>query len=317
MLFSAAQDALRRSMPNLAKTMPMTLPSHPSDPELDQAGVNTQTFTRRKPAGASLEKTPISRYGAGGLSGRSPRQGLSSTYQQRTQSPASNARGSASPQRVYNVRNVSPVRQARNVSPVRQARNVSPVRQARNVSPVRQARNVSPVRQARNVSPVRQARNVSPVRQARNVSPVRQARNVSPVNNGNSGYRVRNVSPGQTNVTPGRSSPAMQGRNMSPARNMTYSSASSRFANGSNQRTLNNTYTAGSGINTNTITRSRPSVQQQQHAAPVTSSAPRSGAKSAMAPPARGSGLPAPKAAATSIPRPGSANASKLPSPRK
>ena len=281
MLFSAAQDALRRSMPNLAKTMPMTLPSHPSDPELDQAGVNTQTFSRRKPAGASLEKTPISRYGAGGLSGRSPRQGLSSTYQQRTQSPASNARGSASPQRVYNVRNVSPVRQARNVSPVRQARNVSPVRQARNVSPVR------------------------------------QARNVSPVNNGNSGYRVRNVSPGQTNVTPGRSSPAMQGRNMSPARNMTYSSASSRFANGSNQRTLNNTYTAGSGINTNTITRSRPSVQQQQHAAPVTSSAPRSGAKSAMAPPARGSGLPAPKAAATSIPRPGSANASKLPSPRK
>ena len=277
-------------MPNLAKTMPMSLPSHPSDPELDQAGVNTQTFTRRKPAGASLEKTPISRYGAGGLSGRSPRQGLSSTYQQRTQSPASNARGSASPQRVYNVRNVSPVRQARNVSPVRQARNVSPVRQARNVSPVRQARNVSPVR---------------------------QARNVSPVNNGNSGYRVRNVSPGQTNVTPGRSSPAMQGRNMSPARNMTYSSASSRFANGSNQRTLNNTYTAGSGINTNTITRSRPSVQQQQHAAPVTSSAPRSGAKSAMAPPARGSGLPAPKAAATSIPRPGSANASKLPSPRK
>ena len=83
-------------MPNLAKTMPMSLPSHPSDPELDQSSptqaVNTNTFTRR-----SLQKTPTMRYGSGGLSARNPATSASRS-------------SDAAPQRVYKARNVSPVR---------------------------------------------------------------------------------------------------------------------------------------------------------------------------------------------------------------
>ena len=76
----------------------MSLPSHPSDPELDQASspnVNTNTFTRR-----SLQKTPTSRYGSGGLSART-------AYSE----PRNTDQTTAPVPRTYKARNVSPVRQ--------------------------------------------------------------------------------------------------------------------------------------------------------------------------------------------------------------